>query len=49
MVKHYEKSRPSKPHYLTTQIQKKLIYNYCATITWVLQLVCNYPRRDIVY
>jgi hypothetical protein len=22
---------------------KKLVYNYCATILWVLQLLCNYP------
>jgi hypothetical protein len=33
---HYEKLHPSKPHYLATKTQKKLIYNYCATIYWVL-------------
>jgi len=35
-IKHYEKLHPLKPHYLATKIQKTLIYNYFATISWVL-------------
>ncbi len=33
LYKHYEKSRPFKPHYPTTKIQK----------TTHIQLLCNYP------
>jgi hypothetical protein len=39
----------SKPHYPITKIQKKLIYNYCATILWVLQLLCKYPPKNTMY
>jgi len=39
IVIHYEKLRLPKPHYLATKIQKKLVYNYYATILWVLQLL----------
>jgi hypothetical protein len=38
---HYEKSHPLKPHYLTTKIQKQLIYllyNYPLGITTTVQL-----------
>jgi len=46
----YEKSHLSKSHYPTTKTQKKkLIYNCCVTILWVLQLLCNYPFRVILY
>jgi hypothetical protein len=31
---HYEKLHLSKPHYLTTKIQKQLMYNYCVIIPW---------------
>ncbi len=46
---HYEKSHPSKSHYNATKTKKKLIYNYYATILWVLPLLCNYPPKNIVY
>jgi len=46
---HNEKSRPLKPHYSTTKTQKQFIYNYYATISWALQLVCIYPLRNIMY
>jgi hypothetical protein len=36
-------------HYPATKTQKKLIYNYYATILWVLPLLCNYPLRNIMY
>jgi len=42
IVFHYEKSHPSKPHYLATKTPKithmQLLYNY----PLVLQLLCNY-------
>jgi hypothetical protein len=31
------------------KFKKQFIYNYCATIPWVLQLLCNYPPRNMVY
>jgi hypothetical protein len=49
MDKHYEKLHPPKPHYPTTKTQKQLIYKYYAIIPWVLQLLCNYPFRNMVY
>jgi len=38
-------------NYITLQlkIKKQFIYNYCAIIYWVLQLMCNYPYRNMVY
>jgi hypothetical protein len=39
MEVHYEKSRPLKPHYLTTKTQK----------TTYIQLLCNYIFRNTVY
>ncbi len=46
---HYEKSHMLKPHCPTTKTQKKLIYNYYVIILWVLQLLCNYPLKNMVY
>jgi hypothetical protein len=34
---------------LQVKFKKQHIHNYYATIPWVLQLVCNYPTRNIVY
>jgi len=46
---HYEKLRPSKPHYLATKAQKtthiQLLCNYLLGI----QLMCNYLPRNMVY
>jgi hypothetical protein len=49
MANHYEKLHPLKPHYPTIKTKKKLIYNYYATIPWVLQLLCNYPLKNMVH
>jgi len=47
---HYEKSCPPKPHYPTTKtLKKKQIYNNYVIIPWVLQPLCNYPLKNIVY
>jgi hypothetical protein len=43
MNKHYKKLHLPKPHCPTTKAKNKLIYNYCATIPWVLQLLWKYP------
>jgi hypothetical protein len=34
---------------LQLKIKKQFVYNYCATIPWVLQLMCNYPFKNMVY
>jgi hypothetical protein len=34
---------------LQLKLKKQLIYNYYATIPWVLQLLCNYPLKNMVY
>ncbi len=36
---HDEKLRPSKPHYPSTKTQKKLVYNYYATIPLEIQCI----------
>lgn len=43
MNKHYEKLHLLKSHCPTIKVQKQFIYNYCATILWVLQLLWKYP------
>ncbi len=41
---HYEKSNICQNHTtLQLKLRKNFIYNYYATIPWVLQLLCNYP------
>jgi hypothetical protein len=44
---HYEKLHVLKPHYPIIRTQKKLIYNYCETILWVLKPLCKYPFRNM--
>ncbi len=34
---------------LQLKLKTKFIYNFCATIFWVLQLVCNYPPKNMMY
>jgi hypothetical protein len=29
------------------ELKKQIVYNYCATILWVLQLLCNYLSKNI--
>jgi hypothetical protein len=38
-------------NHTTSQLKfkKQRIYNYCAIIHWVLQLLCNYPLKNIMY
>ncbi len=34
------------PIALWLKLKKQLVYNYCAIIPWVLQLLCNYPLEN---
>ncbi len=39
---HYEKLCLQKPHYLATRAENPLKYNYVATMSSKMQLLCNY-------
>jgi len=34
---------------LQFKFKKQLTYNYCATLSWVWQIVCNYPLKNMMY
>jgi hypothetical protein len=34
---------------LQLKLKKQLAYNYYTIIPWVLQLLCNFPFRNMVY
>ncbi len=45
---HYEKSCPSKPHYLVIRAPKELIYNYTIIKTWKYeQLIIKMSHQKI--
>ncbi len=46
---HYEKSCLLNHTTLQLKLKKQLIYDCYATIPWVLQILCNYPLKNMMY